>query len=369
VDLSVPVTTLVHAALGDDTGHFIEAAEAELHRPLGLVSRAGVPLGCAPSGDEGRRALAVAEAAARTGLKAAPGWRIVPIARHAGELGFLAIGARPGLNGGAPLLDLVTGLLAEHVERRELARAHRSDFVRRLVSEPVGSATQVRRLGAELGLALAEAYWPALLGWRHLRPQPGVVESVARRAGAVPGALSVGLGGRLVLLHPAGEAPDWLGRAVLHARRVAPASGAQAIVADGPAGVAELSEAVAELEALWRLGPRAQEQPLLEARRFALDRLLSDLADARVARAFVAEQLEPLIEWDRDHRGDLVRVLEAALDYPRHEHAAGRCFMHRNTFRHRLRLATHVLGRDLEDPDVRLAVHVALKLHRLSAPS
>jgi hypothetical protein len=44
--------------------------------------------------------------------------------------------------------------------------------------------------------------------------------------------------------------------------------------------------------------------------------------------------------------------------------------MHRNTFRHRLKQATDVLGDDLEDPDVRLAVHVALKLRRaLPAPA
>jgi hypothetical protein len=61
----------------------------------------------------------------------------------------------------------------------------------------------------------------------------------------------------------------------------------------------------------------------------------------------------------------LLAVLEAALDYPRHEQAAHRCYMHRNTFRHRLQMATQVLGHDLEDPDVRLAMHVALKLRRM----
>ena len=55
----------------------------------------------------------------------------------------------------------------------------------------------------------------------------------------------------------------------------------------------------------------------------------------------------------------------AALDFPRHEKAASRCFMHRNTFRHHLRQATDVLGDDLSDPDVRLAVHVALKLRHV----
>jgi purine catabolism regulator len=76
----------------------------------------------------------------------------------------------------------------------------------------------------------------------------------------------------------------------------------------------------------------------------------------------VEDCLGPLIAWDREHGSDLLRVLEAALDFPRHDRAASRCFMHRNTFRHRLRQATELLEDDLSHPDVRLAVHVALKL-------
>jgi hypothetical protein len=39
--------------------------------------------------------------------------------------------------------------------------------------------------------------------------------------------------------------------------------------------------------------------------------------------------------------------------------------MHRNTFRHRLRQALGVLGADLDDPAMRLALHVAIKLRRI----
>ena len=80
------------------------------------------------------------------------------------------------------------------------------------------------------------------------------------------------------------------------------------------------------------------------------------------------DQIGALLAWDGEHHGDLLTVLETALDYPRHEQAAHRCYMHRNTFRQRLRMATQVLGFDLEDPDVRLATHVALKLRRMIRP-
>jgi hypothetical protein len=363
VEASAPVTALVDAALGDDIGRLVEVAEEELHRPLGLVSRSGAPLGCAPLGRMGQQALAVAEAAARTGLVAPPGWEIVPIARATGAFGFLAVGARNGRVAEVPL-ELVARLLAEHVERRELTRAHRADFIRRLVREPIASPAEARRQAAELGLSLASAYWPAVLAWRHIPPKPEAVESVARHALAVPGALAVGFAGRLVLLHPAGGGPDWFEPAVAHARELSPAGGAQAVVAEAPSPLAELSGAVARLERLWCLGPRADDAPLLGAGLFALDRLLADVVDRRAGRAFVEDQLGPLLAWDAEHHGNLVQVLEAGLDFPRHDHAASRCFMHRNTFRHRMRLAAAILDRDLDDPDVRLAVHVALKLRR-----
>jgi sugar diacid utilization regulator len=269
---------------------------------------------------------------------------------------------------GRPLLELVTRLVAEHVERRELARAHRTDLVRRLVHEPGAASAQLRRQAAEHGLTLAAAYWPAVLAWRNVPPRPEAVARIARHDGMPAGALAVGVGGRLVLLHPgagAGQPPDWFTHAVVHARRMSPASGAQAIVADRPAALEQLSAAVAELEELWQLGPRSDDEPLLSASQFALDRLLSSVAGGREGRAFVAAQLGPLLAWDEAHGSGLLRVLEAALDLPRHEQAAARCFMHRNTFRHRLRQATDILGCDLEDPDVRLAVHVALRLRRL----
>ncbi|HWT23131.1 MAG TPA: helix-turn-helix domain-containing protein, partial [Solirubrobacteraceae bacterium] len=122
---------------------------------------------------------------------------------------------------------------------------------------------------------------------------------------------------------------------------------------------------------LCRLGARAgSAAPVMPAGRLALDRLLWDNLAPADARGFVEDRLGPLMAWDREHGSDLLRVLEAALDFPRHDRAASRCFMHRNTFRHRLKQATDVLEADLEDPDVRLALHVALKLRRgLPAPA
>jgi sugar diacid utilization regulator len=379
-DLPEPVTSLVRVAVdSDEPEALIAAAEKELGHPLGLAGPAGEALGRAPETEEGDRALAIAAAAARSGLVAPPGWRIIAIARSSSDLGFLAIG-----DGGSAeaercrLVQLLTALLAEQLQRIALLRAHARAFVRRLVSEPELGARGARREAAELGLAVADAYWPALLGWRSRSPAPGVVdeiECVAHRAR--PGVLSVMRAGRLVLLHPDDgddarvRSTEWLRLVAEHARRRAPSSRPQAITAERAVRVGELSGAVAELDALWRLGPRPlDEQMLVPAHRFALDRLLAYTTAGAEARHFVQQQIGPLIAWDRAHHTGLLTVLEAALDFPHHERAAAHCFMHRNTFRHRLRQATEILGEDLEDPDAMLAVHVALRLWRvLEAPS
>jgi hypothetical protein len=361
-ELPVGVTSLVDAALrGDDPERFVEAAAHELRTPLGLVSRAGYTLGCAPHDDDGQRALAVAEAAARTGLIAPPGWRIVPISGGAFELGFLAVGAAAD----PALLDLVVALLAEQLHRGELLRAQVAAFVRRLVSEPEFGVPRARREAADLGLVLADAYWPAVLAWRNAAPRAHAVEAIERAAGG-DAALTVRRAAGMVLLHPGAPevARAWFERVVACARRLAPAAGAQAVAADACVELSMLSARVSELEALSRLGPRAEELPVLSARQYALDRLLMHTVAYQESRTFVLEQIGSLISWDRDHRGDCLTVLEAALDYPLHEQAAHRCYMHRNTFRHRLRVATEILGHDLEDPDVRLATHVALKLRK-----
>jgi sugar diacid utilization regulator len=334
------------------------AAGRELRTPIGLVSRSGYPLGWAPHDGDGRRALAVAEAAARSGLVAPPGWRIVSMSCGASALGFLAVGGEPAA------LDLVVALLAEQLYRAELVRTRVAGLVGRLIAEPAAGVPAARREAAELGVQLAAAYWAALLIWRHVAPRQDVLEAIERKS-MQSGAFAVPRGRGMVLLFPGTGASAWFERVVACARRLAPAAGVQAIAADAAVELPAVSARVAELEALSRLGPRAEDQPVLSARQFGLDRLLLHEVRDHEAQAFVLEQLGALLAWDGEHHGDLLTVLEAALDYPRHEQAAHRCYMHRNTFRHRLRTAIQVLGHDLEDPDVRLATHVALKLRRM----
>jgi sugar diacid utilization regulator len=373
-----PVTTLVELAVGtDDSARLLAAAFRELEQPLGLVDPSGEPLGSAPQDDEGGRALAVATAAARNRLVAPPGWHIAALTHDATPLGFLAAGMEEGGDARSRrLVDLVAALVSDQLQRVALLRSQRAALVRRLVSDRQAIVGDLRHQAAELGLRLASAYWPGMLVWRNVPPPGSVVEAVAREARTrVAGSLAVAFDGRLVLLHPAeaqaaGAVPPraWFAELARLARGLAPSSRAQAIVADAPSTPAALSRRVAALDELVRFGPRADEHQLaVRASQFALDRLLCHDLDRAAAEHFVQGRLGSLIASDSRHQRGLAVVLEAALDFPRADQAARKCFMHRNTFRHRLRQAAEALGDDLDDPDVRIAVHVALKLRKVLA--
>ena len=372
LDVLGPLASLVHLALeSDDSQRFIAAARSELGQPLGLVAVTAEPLAYAPDDAHGRRALAVAAAAARSTEVAPSGWRIVPITHAGARLAFLAVGGESA-GDGAPgrLLELIAALLGEQITRARLVRRQTAGFVRRLLSAPGMGAERARQEGEAVGVAVADAYWPAVLACSGASRRPDVATSIDREARRlVPDSLTATVDGHIVLLYPgcdaASDTAAWLEQLVARARRLMPSSRAQAIATEAAVPLHELNGQVARLLRLSAVGPRADPaQPVAWARQFALDGLLWEHLATPDARVFVEDRLGALIAWDRAHGSDLVGVLEAALDFPRHDHAARRCFMHRNTFRHRLRQATEILGHDIEDPDVRLAVHVALKLRR-----
>jgi sugar diacid utilization regulator len=373
--LGESITSLVRVAVeSDEPEQLIVAAQQVLMKPLGLAGPSGERLGFAPDTDAGARALAIARAAATNRLVAPPGWWIERIDRASSHFGFLAIGDRDsGAKPSRELVELLCALLADQLQRIALLRARTSELLRRLVCDSDVGLARARREAAGCGLVLADAYCPAILGWRGRAPRSDVAKAIGEAPADASGTLSVLLSERTILLHPGDgneggtRALEWFRTVAERARRLAPTARPQVIVGERALPLGDLSAGVAELDALWQMGPRAEdEQPLVSVRHYALDRLLARTVDSTAACDFVRQQIGPLIAWDREHQGDLLTVLEAGLDFPRHDVAAARCFMHRNTFRHRLRHATELLGDALDDPEARLAVHVALKLRRVA---
>ncbi|PWI44345.1 PucR family transcriptional regulator [Streptomyces sp. ICBB 8177] len=79
-------------------------------------------------------------------------------------------------------------------------------------------------------------------------------------------------------------------------------------------------------------------------------------------RAFADGLLRPLRQHDATARGDLVASLRAWLSrHGQWDAAAADLGVHRHTLRYRMRRVEEILGRSLDDPDVRMELWLALK--------
>ncbi len=127
-------------------------------------------------------------------------------------------------------------------------------------------------------------------------------------------------------------------------------------VADRPAAEAE---ARATLEAAEQLAepPRIARAALIAVYRLLV--VLHNLPDReRLARAI----LEPLLAGRPDVRRERLETVRALLDHGSVNEAAAALGVHRNTVAYRVRRIEEVTGWRLSDPDLRLALAVALRL-------
>ncbi|MDX3097393.1 PucR family transcriptional regulator ligand-binding domain-containing protein [Streptomyces sp. ME19-03-3] len=106
---------------------------------------------------------------------------------------------------------------------------------------------------------------------------------------------------------------------------------------------------------------RRRGRSLVEHDEVGAGSMLPLLADDAV-RAFSDGLLRPLREHDATARGDLVASLRAWLSrHGQWDAAAADLGVHRHTLRYRMRRVEEILGRSLDDPDVRMELWLALK--------
>ncbi|MGX1477808.1 UNVERIFIED_CONTAM: purine catabolism regulator [Streptomyces canus] len=106
---------------------------------------------------------------------------------------------------------------------------------------------------------------------------------------------------------------------------------------------------------------RRRGRVYVEHEQLASGSVLPLLADDAV-RAFADGLLRPLYEHDATGRGDLVASLRAWLSrHGQWDAAAADLGVHRHTLRYRMRRVEEILGRSLDDPDVRMELWLALK--------
>ncbi|MFF7476112.1 PucR family transcriptional regulator ligand-binding domain-containing protein [Streptomyces sp. NPDC008092] len=106
---------------------------------------------------------------------------------------------------------------------------------------------------------------------------------------------------------------------------------------------------------------RRRGRVLVEHDQLASGSVLPLLADDAV-KAFADGLLRALYEHDATGRGDLVASLRAWLSrHGQWDAAAADLGVHRHTLRYRMRRVEEILGRSLDDPDVRMELWLALK--------
>jgi hypothetical protein len=118
--------------------------------------------------------------------------------------------------------------------------------------------------------------------------------------------------------------------------------------------------------------PRNLEAPALPASAaeitaptaaFDLSQLLAPLQKTGALDAYCRATLAPLISADTHHGDALIATLDAWFaTHGNLTEAARRLALHRNTLMYRLNRIEELLGKSLGDPDVRLALQLALKL-------
>ncbi|QLH24434.1 PucR family transcriptional regulator [Streptomyces sp. Rer75] len=205
------------------------------------------------------------------------------------------------------------------------------------------------------------------------------MEAAAARAGEA--VLVVPDGERLIVLAPDGgaavavctehaeEIESRRGTGTRPRDRAAAAQGGGLVVGlSAPAGPIAAAAAYRQAEQALSVA-RRRGRVLVEHEHVAAGSLLPLLADDAV-RAFADGMLRALHDHDATGRGDLVASLRAWLSrHGQWDAAAADLGVHRHTLRYRMRRVEEILGRSLDDPDVRMELWLALKATAPATPA
>jgi len=127
----------------------------------------------------------------------------------------------------------------------------------------------------------------------------------------------------------------------------------------------------------WRISYRDAVQALDLARRLQTNtplyigdlgvyQLLLGLSDREKLVSFCDQTLGKLVEYDRGQRSDLLKTLEAFFAcHGNLSQTAEVLIVHRNTLLYRMARINQIAGVDLERPETRLSLHLALTIRRL----
>ncbi|WP_433869151.1 helix-turn-helix domain-containing protein [Saccharopolyspora sp. CA-218241] len=295
---------------------------------------------------------------------------------HGGVLGLVAAMAGRTLLG----VLLVGGEPLDDVQRRTVERGAQShalvtmqrdavtDAEERVRGELVadlvsgrGDRASLRQRAQQRGIELTGCWTPVLaVGWEQQRWSLGrTLTGLDRRW------LVAQHDAGVVALVPGSPDPhDLAGR--VHAR-LARAGDRGLVVVGGTQHVEQIPGEVADVTALSRMLPGVGVADAGVAARDYAPYLALFGANGQRARAFTRGLLAPLLEWDADHRSDLVATLAAYLAQNASiTRSAEVLFVHPNTVKQRLERITELLGPGWRGPEQQFRLGIAVQLHRMS---
>lgn len=126
--------------------------------------------------------------------------------------------------------------------------------------------------------------------------------------------------------------------------------------------IPEIAKSYSEACAALKLGPQFSGDRCFEYTALAVYEMVSCFPLCKKTGLFGREQVEKVLEYDRIRGQRLFETLEVFLDlYGNRKAAAKRLHIHPNTLDYRMNKIRELMKVDLNDPNVRLAVHVWTK--------
>jgi len=377
---------LTKQALTDGPEGLLAALAAQVDGWAALYDASGAVVATAPEW-AGRRAARLTADVERLRDRPAPASSVVggPDNEDRVELHTLGTGRRPRAAlavGTASALGTAEryavhsaiALLTLTTERsRSLRAAHERIGAAVLRLLLAGHPDHARAVAGELYGGLLDAPFRIIVGESAdgdpLDGLAEVVESAAARSGEAVLVVAEGPERLVVLAVDGGAAVEACGEyaATREAERASSTTGEHTgdeedlvVGLSAPAGPIAAAGAYKQAEQALSVA-RRRGRVLVEHEQLAAGSVLPLLADDAV-RAFADGLLRPLSEHDATGRGDLVASLRAWLSrHGQWDAAAADLGVHRHTLRYRMRRVEEILGRSLDDPDVRMELWLALK--------
>ncbi len=128
----------------------------------------------------------------------------------------------------------------------------------------------------------------------------------------------------------------------------------------------EWSKVYQEALQAMQLGGRLKLYQMVDFESLGIYRLLGKLEDMEAVQEFTDQVIGPLVAYDQQHRSALVQTIDEYFNHHGNiSQTAEALFIHRNTLLYRLDRIQELTGHNLNQANMRLALHLSLKLWQL----